>query len=127
MGLELYRQQFSEFEAWKRALIQELDQLVKNEYDDLEILINRIEEGSEECRGLGRPSPVHKGAHCDLSDLIRRQNSLINALISYAQELEDLCISVSSQLSSLSPMVEPPQLGLGSISEQIKSLLSLRR
>lgn len=45
---EYFKQQMLVIEEWKTELVDELDRLVKSEYDDLSNLINTIEACSDD-------------------------------------------------------------------------------
>lgn len=72
-------------------------------------------------------STTRRDTHYQLSELVRKQNTIINSLRNYAQELEDLCKSTHFQLSSL--LIKrhynesPPTIQLDGLFNEIKNVL----
>jgi hypothetical protein len=70
--------------------MDDLDAIVKSEYDDLEQVIGQIEGASEEFKNLTTSTKLIKPNRdlCDeLTEIVRAQNKIIHSLNAYSQEL----------------------------------------
>jgi hypothetical protein len=89
-------------EEWKTELVDELDRLVKSEYDELSNLINTIEAcGDDFEHFLGKQSKLKRNPFADMSSIVKQQQSIINSLRAYSQDLEDMYKSAIFKLQSL--------------------------
>lgn len=67
--------------------MEELNEIVKTEYDELEHLINQIESISEDYECIANHQPKGRQSIEPYLDIIKSQNLLINSLKTYSQEL----------------------------------------
>jgi hypothetical protein len=88
VSAEMYRQHAVEFEEWKLGISSALSNLIKEEYDELESVINAIENISEDYEAVVNYRPKkQKDLSEEMTEIIRSQHRLINSLKAYAQEL----------------------------------------
>lgn len=99
---EYFKQQMLVIEEWKTELVDELDRLVKSEYDDLSNLINTIEACSDDFEHfLSKHSKLKRNPLAEMTSVIKQQQSIINSLRAYSQDLEDMYKSALFKLQSL--------------------------
>lgn len=99
---EYFKQQMLVIEEWKTELVDELDRLVKSEYDDLSNLINTIEACSDDFEHfLSKHSKLKRNPLAEMTSVVKQQQSIINSLRAYSQDLEDMYKSALFKLQSL--------------------------
>lgn len=82
-------------------MIEELNEIVKSQYDELEHLINQIEGISEDYESIANYQSKARQSLDPYLQIIKSQYLVINSLKTYSQELEDLCKAANFKLNSL--------------------------
>jgi hypothetical protein len=100
-----------EMEDWKAEVAEELEHLIKHEYNELNTLINAIEANSDDFDSILVESSKHsRNVASEMALIIRQQQALINSLRAYSQDLEDLYKSSHFKMQSLIFRDSPPSL-----------------
>lgn len=118
---EVYKKQAMELEEWRQDIMQLLNTLIKEEYDELEEIVGGLEGMGEEYEKISSFKPKNrKKVVEELHSVIQSQTGIINSLKNYCQELEDICKGLLFKFNSILLHAPQPYPNTLILEEQLK-------